>query len=74
MTFIRTVLGDIDPAVLGVTYAHEHLVIDRGRPVELSPDFLLNDIDKLTDELRSGYAAGLRAAIDMMSDLPSIAV
>ncbi len=66
MTFIRTVLGDIDPAVLGVTYAHEHLVIDGGRPVELSPDFLLNDIDKLTDELRSGYAAGLRAAIDMM--------
>lgn len=66
MTFIRTVLGDIDPALLGVTYAHEHLVIDGGRPVELSPDFLLNDVDKLTDELRSGYAAGLRAAVDMM--------
>ena len=27
MTFVRTVLGDIDPAELGVTYAHEHLVI-----------------------------------------------
>ena len=35
MTFVRTVLGDIDPADLGVTYAHEHLVIDGGRPVEL---------------------------------------
>ena len=66
MTFIRTVLGDINPATLGVTYAHEHLVIDGGRPVQLSPGFLLNDIDKLTDELRSGYAVGLRAAIDMM--------
>ena len=32
MTFVRTVLGDIDPAELGVTYAHEHLVIDGGRP------------------------------------------
>jgi predicted metal-dependent phosphotriesterase family hydrolase len=66
MTFVRTVLGDIDPAVLGVTYAHEHLVIDGGRPVEMSPDFLLNDVDKLTEELEAGHAAGLRAAIDMM--------
>ena len=32
MTFVRTVLGDIDPGDLGVTYAHEHLVIDGGRP------------------------------------------
>ena len=51
---------------LGVTYAHEHVVIDGGRPVELSPDFLLNDLERLTDELRSGFEAGLRAAIDMM--------
>ncbi|MBA2721025.1 MAG: aryldialkylphosphatase [Chloroflexi bacterium] len=66
MTFVRTVLGDIDPAALGVTYAHEHLVIDGGRPVDLSPDFLLNDIDRLTTELAAAHAAGLRAAIDMM--------
>ena len=66
MTFVRTVLGDIDPSDLGVTYAHEHLVIDGGRPVELSPDFLLNDVDRLTDELRAGFAAGLRGAVDMM--------
>ncbi|MEA2519157.1 MAG: 5-phospho-D-xylono,4-lactonase [Chloroflexota bacterium] len=66
MTFIRTVLGDIDPGALGVTYAHEHLVIDCGRPVDLSPDFLLNDLEKLTAELRAAHAAGLRAAIDMM--------
>lgn len=66
MTFVRTVLGDIDPSALGVTYAHEHVVIDGGRPVEMAPDFLLNDLDKLTEELRSGYALGLRAAIDMM--------
>jgi phosphotriesterase-related protein len=64
--FVRTVLGDIAPATLGVTYAHEHVVIDGGRPVEQSPDFLLNDVDRLTDELRAARAAGLRAAIDMM--------
>jgi 5-phospho-D-xylono-1,4-lactonase len=49
-----------------VTYAHEHLVIDGGRPVEMSADFLLADVDRLTDELRAGAAAGLEAAIDMM--------
>jgi 5-phospho-D-xylono-1,4-lactonase len=66
MTFIRTVLGDLEPARLGVTYAHEHLVIDGGRPVEMSPDFLLNDGDRLADELGAAAAAGLEAAIDAM--------
>ena len=66
MTFVRTVLGDIAPGDLGVTYAHEHLVIDGGRPVEMSSDFLLADLDRLTDELRAASAAGLQAAIDMM--------
>ena len=33
MTIVRTVLGDIAPRALGVTYSHEHLVIDGGRPV-----------------------------------------
>jgi phosphotriesterase-related protein len=64
--FIRTVLGDIPPDELGVTYAHEHLVIDGGRPVELWPDFLLADVERLTEELSAAHAAGLRAAIDMM--------
>ena len=53
MTFVRTVLRDIEPSALGVTYAHEHLVIDGGRPVAISPDFELNDLDKLTVELRA---------------------
>src|SRR5215210_6269015 len=66
MTYIRTVLGDIEPADLGVTYAHEHLVIDGGRPVELAPDFLLADVDRLAAELSSAHAAGLDAAVDMM--------
>lgn len=66
MSFVRTVLGDIGPADLGVTYAHEHLVIDGGRPVEISADFLLDDPDRLTAELRAGFDAGLRTAIDMM--------
>ena len=66
MTFVRTVLGDIDPSGLGVTYAHEHLVIDGGRPVELSPDFLLADIERLAAELADAAGAGLQSAIDAM--------
>lgn len=66
MSFVRTVLGDIDAGELGVTYAHEHLVIDGGRPVELSPDFLLADVDRLAAELADAAAAGLRSAVDAM--------
>jgi predicted metal-dependent phosphotriesterase family hydrolase len=66
MTFVRTVLGDIEPREMGVTYAHEHLIIDGGRPVEMSPDFLLADVDRLADELRDAAAAGLQTAIDAM--------
>jgi len=63
---VRTVLGDVAARDLGVTYAHEHLVIDGGRPVEMSADFLLADVDKLTAELLAARSAGLEAAVDMM--------
>jgi len=66
VTYVRTVLGDIDPADLGVTYAHEHVVIDGGRPVELSPDFLLADVDLLAAELADAARFGLRAVVDAM--------
>jgi len=64
VTFVRTVLGDIDPADLGVTYAHEHVVIDGGRPVLMYPDFDLSDVDAMTTEIREAAALGLRAVVD----------
>lgn len=63
---MRTVLGDIDPADLGVTYAHEHLVIDGGRPVQLFPDFRLDSVDAAVAELAPAAALGLRAVVDAM--------
>jgi phosphotriesterase-related protein len=66
VSFIRTVLGDIEPADLGPTYAHEHLVIDGGRPVELEPDFLLADVDKAVEELAPARQLGLAAVVDAM--------
>ena len=66
MTFVRTVLGDVEPAALGVTYAHEHLVIDAGRPVDLSADFLLDDVDRMAAEVADAMRYGLAAAVDAM--------
>lgn len=66
MSFVRTVLGDVDPADLGVTYAHEHLVIDGGRPVELYPDFLLADVDRAVAEVDAAKALGLATVVDAM--------
>ena len=64
--FVRTVLGDIDPGRLGVTFAHEHLVIDGGRPVELNPDFLLADVDLMASEVKNAQVAGLQSVVDAM--------
>jgi phosphotriesterase-related protein len=66
MTFVRTVLGDVAPTTLGVTYAHEHLVIDGGRAVLLDPELLLADVDRLAEELDDARAAGLRSVVDGM--------
>jgi phosphotriesterase-related protein len=66
MSVVRTVLGDIDPSELGITYAHEHLVIDGGRPVQLVPDFDLGDVDAMATEIRDAMAFGLRSVVDAM--------
>ena len=66
MSFVRTVLGDIAPSELGVTYAHEHVVIDGGRPVAMEPDFDLGDVAKMAIEVGEAAALGLRSIVDGM--------
>lgn len=66
MSFIRTVLGDIPPAQLGVCHAHEHVVIDRSFTTHVNPDFQLDDVDRAAVELQQFHAAGGRAMIDSM--------
>lgn len=66
MPFARTVLGDIPPEDLGIVYAHEHLVIHGGRPVQLFPDFELADVDKAVAELAPVQAMGLLTVVDAM--------
>jgi len=65
--FARTVLGDVPIAELGITYAHEHLVIDSpSRPVELVAEFDLADVHAMATELADAAALGLHTAVDAM--------
>ncbi|CAN5451984.1 phosphotriesterase [soil metagenome] len=66
MTFVRTVLGDIAPEQMGVTYAHEHLIIDGGRPVQMQPEFDLGDVDAMAGEVAGAAALGLATVVDAM--------
>ncbi len=66
MGFVRAVLGDIDPTDLGPTYAHEHLIIDGGRLVELDPELRLDSVDMAVRELADAHALGLRTVVDAL--------
>ncbi|HEX9998621.1 MAG TPA: hypothetical protein VGB45_15895, partial [Abditibacterium sp.] len=66
MSFIRTVLGDISPAELGVCYSHEHIIIDPSFATDQNPDFLLDDVEKAVEELKELKAMGVGAVVDSM--------
>jgi phosphotriesterase-related protein len=66
MSFVRTVLGDVGPAELGVCYAHEHVIIDPSFTTQATRDFLLDDVSRAATELREFHASGGRAMIDAM--------
>lgn len=61
---IRTVVGDIDPADLGVCYAHEHLL---GKPPAAfaQEDLVLSDRQMALEELRGFQACGGAAVVEM---------
>lgn len=65
MAFVRTVNGDIDPAALGVTYAHDHLFCvpplwkERGLT-----DFLIDDVDASIRDVQLFIGAGGRSVYD----------
>ncbi|TVR49681.1 MAG: aryldialkylphosphatase [Puniceicoccaceae bacterium] len=66
MSFVRTVLGDIPPAGLGVTYAHEHLIIERSFTTDRFPEFLLDDLGRAIDEVNRFRRAGGCSLVDAM--------
>lgn len=66
MSFIRSVLGDLPPASLGRTYAHEHLIIDPSYATQIAPDIRLESVDAAVRELSDFKAAGGGAMVDCM--------
>ncbi|WP_425236423.1 phosphotriesterase family protein [Ulvibacterium sp.] len=64
--FFRTVLGDRPVTEMGLTYAHEHIVIDDCYVTAKHPEFLLNDVHKISAELTSFYNSGGRTVVDTM--------
>jgi len=64
MTFVRTVLGDIQPTSLGITNAHEHLVITGGLIVMQHPDYRLNNTERAVEEVLDFSSAGGKAIVE----------
>jgi 5-phospho-D-xylono-1,4-lactonase len=65
MSFVRTILGDIDPKQLGVTDAHEHLIrIGGGEVAHGGEDMRLPNVAKAVEETRCFLAAGGKALVD----------
>ena len=61
---VRTVLGDVEPAELGLTLGHEHLITHP--PLDVSdPDLWLDDEEAATRELAAFRRAGGSAVIEM---------
>ena len=51
---------------MGLTYSHEHIVIEDCYVTTEHPEFLLNDVEKISEELVDFYAAGGRTVVDTM--------
>lgn len=63
---VRSVLGDLDPDELGVTYAHEHLIIDTPLVADRWPDIHLTSVDDAVSELSTCHRVGVRTVVDAM--------
>lgn len=65
MEYIRTLLGDIEPKKLGVTYSHEHIVcIPPYWKEKGDVDYLLDDVNKSLAEIKLFKNEGGESIID----------
>ena len=63
---VRTVLGDVDSANLGMVYSHEHLIISGGLGVMKKSDLLLNSVEAACKEVEEVKLHGIKTFVDMM--------
>ena len=66
MFSVRTVLGDVAPADLGVTYLHEHLIIDHPLVADRFPHISLPSVGEAVGEVMRCARAGVGAMVDAM--------
>jgi predicted metal-dependent phosphotriesterase family hydrolase len=64
MSIVRTVTGDIDASHLGVTNAHEHVLIRSGLIIAKEPDFRLDSVEKAVEELTDYGKFGGKTVVD----------
>jgi len=65
-TFIRTVLGDVSADALGMTYAHEHLILDSPLIAAVFPHIRLDDASAAISEVARCRDAGVKTMVDAM--------
>ncbi len=65
---MRTVLGDVDPAALGVTFCHEHLILDSPVVAERFPFIHLPSVEEAVREVRICVEAGVGTMVDAMPE------
>lgn len=63
---VRTVQGDVSPSDLGVTYIHEHLIIDSPAVASNWPHILLADTAISIEEVGLCVQAGVGTMVDAM--------
>ena len=63
---VRTVLGDINPKDLGVTYMHEHLIIDSRIVATDYPHIHLPNVEEAIAEVKLCVDAGVNSMVDCM--------
>jgi phosphotriesterase-related protein len=61
---VRTVVGDVSADTLGVTYAHEHVILDSEFVETTFPEFRLFSVEDAIAELRLCAAAGVGTMVD----------
>src|SRR5260370_37891384 len=66
MSFLRTVIGDVEASQAGVCYAHEHIIIDHSFTTYCYPDFLLDSVERASIDVAEFYALGGRPLLDSM--------
>ncbi|HEY8782499.1 MAG TPA: hypothetical protein VIM16_12825 [Mucilaginibacter sp.] len=66
MGFFRSITGDIPSEQMGITYSHEHIVIEESFPTLGNLDFLLNDVEKISSELSALKVLGCSTMVDTM--------